>query len=86
MTLAEELTPTTYELVRIGLQQEGTNVVAIADIKIRNAAGRVLKMHNPETILLPGEKAALVTFVNRELAAFGAATGLTKWVKPEEEV
>lgn len=85
MTITDELTPTTYELVRIGIERDGTDVVAIADLRIRNADGKILAIHNPGTTLTPGEKAALGAFVNRELGAFEAAEGLTEWVPPVEE-
>ena len=82
MTITDELTPTTYELVRIGIQREGTDVVAIADLRIRNASDKILAIHNPSATLTPGEKSVLGAFVERELAAFEASTGLTEWVPP----
>lgn len=85
MSIIEELTPVYYKLLRIGLQQKNGNVIAIADMHILNADGRVLATHNPSTTLTTAEKQALAGFVNRELAAFEAATGLIKWVEPEEE-
>ena len=84
MSIVTDLTPTQYSLIRIGLQQEGTKVVAIADMWIYNAAGRRLATHNPGTTLTTNEKQVLAGFVNRELAAFEAATGLTKYIPPEE--
>lgn len=84
MSIVADLAPTQYKLIRIGLQQEGTEVVAIADMWIYNAAGQRLTTHNPSTTLTPSEKQVLVGFVNRELAAFEAATGLTKYVPLEE--
>jgi len=84
MSVITDLTPTQYSLTRIGLQQEGTSVVAIADMMIHNADGRRLATHNPSATLTQNEKQALIGFVNRELAAFESATGLTKYVPPEE--
>lgn len=83
MSLIEDLTPVHYQLTRIGLQREGSDVVAIADLTILNANGTVLATHNPSTTLTATEKQALAGFVNRELAAFEATTGLTKWIPIE---
>ena len=84
MSIVTDLTPTQYELIRIGLQREGTEVIAIADMWIYNAAGQRLTTHNPSTTLTTNEKQVLVGFVNRNLAAFEAASGLTKYIPPEE--
>ena len=84
MSIITDLTPTQYELIRIGIQREGTEVVAIADMWIYNADGRRLTTHNPSTTLTQNEKQVLLGFVNRNLAAFEAATGLTKYTPPEE--
>lgn len=84
MTITEELTPTTYELIRIGIQREGADVVAIADLRIRNASGKILAIHNPSTTLTAGEKSALLAFVNREMGLFEASSGLVEWIPPEE--
>lgn len=82
MGIITDLTPAHYKLVRIGIERDGSDVVAIADLRIVNADGGVLAMHNPQTILTAPEKAALVGFVTRELALFETATGLTEWVEP----
>lgn len=83
MSIIDDLTPVYYELTRIGVQRENGDVVAIADMRIRNADGKILITHNPQTTLTPQEKQALGEFVNRELAVFETATGLTEWVEPE---
>lgn len=82
MPLIEDLTPAHYQLQRIGLQRDGSDVVAIADLTIYSATGKMLAVHNPTTTLTPAEKQALAAFVARELAAFEAATGLTEWTGP----
>lgn len=85
MGLIADLTPVYYTLVRIGIQRTNGDVVAVADLRILNADGGVLCHHNPSTTLTPQEKQALGNFVNREMAAFETATGLTEWIEPEEE-
>ena len=79
MALVADLTPVYYRLTRIGVQRSGSTVIAIADMQILNANGRQLATHNPSTTLTQAEKQALAGFVNRELAAFEAATGLIEW-------
>ena len=81
MAIVADLTPVYYSLTRIGLQRDGADVVAIADLRILNASGRQLATHNPGTTLTPAERAALLGFVNRELGLFETATGLTVWVE-----
>ena len=86
MGLITNLTPVYYDLTRIGLQRTNGDVIAIADMRILNADGKQLDTHNPSTVLTSQEKQMLAAFVNRELAAFEAATGLTEWIEPEEKV
>jgi len=42
MSIITDLTPVAYRLIRIGVQQEGTNVVAVADMQILNGEGGYL--------------------------------------------
>ena len=84
MGLIQDLTPVYYRLTRIGIQRQNGDVVAVADMQILNADGKQLVTHNPSTTLTPQEKQALAAFVNRELAAFAQATGLTEWVESKE--
>lgn len=79
MGVVQDLTPVYYKLIRIGVKREGSEVVAIADLRILNEAGDVLCTHNPSTELTPAEKQVLNGFVNREMAVFEAATGLEEW-------
>jgi len=85
MGIVQDLTPTQYSLVRIGLQQDDGDVVATGDMQIHNAAGDVIAYHVAETVLTPSEKQMVITFVLRELASFEAATGLVRYVQPSEE-
>ena len=83
MGLIADLTPVYYALIRVGIQRTDSVVIAVADLRILNADGGVLCHHNPSTTLTQQEKQALGAFVNREMAAFEAATGLTEWEEPE---
>ena len=73
-------TPVYYELRRISLQlnSEG-DIVATADIRIRNADGAIIDDDHPTTTLSPGEADAFKTWVRGELAAYEVATGLTRY-------
>jgi len=84
VSIVTDLTPIYYRLQRIGIQRSNGNVVAIADMQIFNADGRILATHNPSTTLTTQEKQALAAFVNRELTAFEAVTGLTEYIELEE--
>lgn len=83
MGLIADLTPVYYTLSRVGIQRADGDVVAIADLRILNADGGVLCHHNPCTTLTTQEKLTLRNFVNREMAVFETATGLTEWEEPE---
>jgi len=85
MSIISDLTPAQYELFAIRLVRSGGDVLARADMRIRSASGKSLAIRHPSTTLTPGEKTALLGFVNRELAAFEALTGLTEWAESEEE-
>ena len=84
MGIVADLTPTQYSLIRISLQRSNGAVLVVGDMEIYNAAGQVIASHNASTTLTPSEEQMLATFVTRELAAFEAATGLTKCVGPKE--
>jgi hypothetical protein len=79
MELIASLTPVFYRLVRIGVQRDGDDVVATADLQILNRDGRPLVAFSPSITLTAGEKQTLRTFVSRELTLFENVTGLEKW-------
>lgn len=83
MSIVDRLTPKYYRLLRVILEQRGTDVAAIAKLHILNAEGEVIAPYNPAVTLLPQEKQAVVTFVLRELGMFEANTGLTRWQEEE---
>ena len=79
MGIISDLTPVYYKLTRIGIVRVPGDAIAIADLQILNADGRQLCSHNPDTTLTTNEKQLLAAFVNREMAVFETATGLTEW-------
>jgi hypothetical protein len=79
MTIVDRLTPVYYRLKRVGFQRAGEDVVAIADLEILNADGKVIATDHPVTTLTAQEEQALRTFLSRELAVYESATGLAEW-------
>ncbi len=81
MNIVDELTPTTYEPVRIALyQNESGDIVAEGDFIIRNAAGRELHRDNPVTTLTESEQSAFLTWFLAKLTEYEAANpGLARW-------
>ena len=73
-------TPVSYELRRIGLQLNAAGqVVALADLAIRNGAGQVIDDDHPQTTLTEDEEQAFRSWVLGKLAAYEAATGLARY-------
>ena len=83
MTIIDDLTPVHYQLVRIDIRQDESDVLASAELRILNAAGVRVSLDLPSTTLTPGEKTALAAFIARELGVYETATGLTEWEEPE---
>ena len=79
------LAPTQYEVMRLAFQQTDSGLVAFWDVRIRNAAGRILTVVHPANQPDMSTTTALASFYNASKAAFETATGLTEWVPPEEE-
>lgn len=82
MAILDELTPRWYEVLRLGMQRQDGDVIAIYDVAIRSVNGNRMGILNPSSVLTPGEKAAVVAIYLRDEAQFEAATGLEKWVEP----
>jgi len=77
-------TPTTYEPVRIALQQnDDGEIVALADFRIRNANGQVIDDDHPTVTLTEQERATFLTWFLGKLDLYEAATGLERYVPPE---
>lgn len=86
MSVITDLTPTQYELIRVGIQRDETEITAIADIRIYNADDRAMVIHNLNITSTPDEKQMLTRLIDRELGAFETRDKLTKYVPPKEEV
>lgn len=83
MAILDEVTPGYYEVMRLGMQKQDGDVVAIYDIAIRNVSGNRMAIINQSSILTEQEKAAVAAIYLRDEAQFEAATGLEKWAPPE---
>lgn len=84
MAILDELTPRWYEVLRLGMQRQDGEVVAIYDIAIRNVLGNRMKIINRGSVLTEQEKQAVIAIFLRDKAQFEAATGLEEWVVPPE--
>lgn len=76
MTIVDRMTPVYYKVLRIGLMQEGGDIIAIGDFAIFNAAGKRIETDNPSIELTTAERQAVVAFVNRNKTTYETATGL----------
>jgi hypothetical protein len=76
MSIVDDLIPTHYKLLRIGLQKSNGGIIAIGDLAIYNAAGKQITVDNPVVVLTSGEEAAVLGFVTRNLTNYETATGL----------
>jgi hypothetical protein len=86
VSVITDLTPTQYELVRIGIQCDETKITAIADVRIYNAGDHAMVIHNLSITLTPDEEQMLTRLIDRELGAFETRDKLTKYVPPKEDV
>ena len=81
MSVITRNVPATYQLLRIGIQlNEEGEIEAIADMVIRNAAGRVIDDDHPVTTMTTGEASAFKTWVLSKLSDYETATGLSRYV------
>lgn len=84
MSLINYLIPTYYKIGRLGIQKDGSQVVASYDVAIFNVDGRRLATIHPSSVLTAQEKTALLAIIQRDKNQFEANTGLTEWLPPEE--
>ena len=77
--IAERLTPATYQPVRIALVERDGVIVAEADFIIRNVNGDQIEWDHPAVTLTAGEQSTFLTWFLEKLAAYEAASNLTRW-------
>lgn len=85
MAILDKLTPKYYEVLRLGMQRQDGEVVAIYDIAIRSISGNTMQIINQSSVLTVPEKQAVVAIFLRDKEQFETATRLEEWVEPEEE-
>jgi hypothetical protein len=89
-TITERLTPTQYGNVRLVVQVANDETLTTdslsvhADIQVFNTAGQILETDNPTPQATPTQLAAFLAWVNTNLAAYEAATGLTRLIEEGE--
>ena len=84
MAILDRVTPKYYRILTLGIERVDDNVVARYHIAIYNVNGNVMTHINQGSILTEQEEAAVVAIFQRDVEAFEAATGLEKWMPPEE--
>lgn len=83
MAILDPITPVYYQVLRMGIQQTETDVIAMYDVAIRNATGDRLAILNPDSTLTEEERQVIRDIFVRDKQQFEAATGLPEWT-PEE--
>ncbi len=81
--IISRLTPTTYQPVRIALEERDGAIVAEADFIIRNANGEQIEWDHPEVTLTAGEQSTFLAWFLGKLSDYETATGLTRWTGGE---
>ena len=78
-------TPTHYKPQRIAFQPDGAGgIVARADFAILNTDGDVIDFDTPAAELTQGEYDAFLAWFNAKCSTYEAATGLERYVAPQE--
>ena len=84
MAILDELMPKYYKVLNLGMQRQNGEVVAVYDVAIRNVLGQRMAIISQGSPLTAQEQQAVVAIFQRDVAAFETATGLEKWIEPEE--
>lgn len=86
MSIVDKVTVTQFELVRMCHQLDADgNLVTLADVRLRNAAGHILGRDAVTVPWLAEEEAAIRAKIAEKVAMYAAATGWVQYVPPEEE-
>ena len=85
MTIQDRVTVTQFELVRLCHQPTADGLMTVADIRLRNAAGRIIGRHSIDVTWTPQELAVLEAKIAEKEMDFAAATEWTKYMPPEDE-
>ena len=80
MSIVDDLTPTHYKLIRVGVEKDAGGAIATTDMAIVNSSGVQLASHGVGVTLTQEEKQTLIGIVDRCTAEFEAETGLERWV------
>ena len=84
MTIVDRLTPTQYKLRRFAVQVADDGGLSLhSDIAVYNATGRQVGVDHPEPQATPAELNAFQAWLERNLAAYEAVTGLIELIGEE---
>jgi len=86
MAIMDSLTPKYYEVLDLGIQRQNGDVVASYNVIIRNVLGNKMRIINLDSVLTAQERQAVAAIFQRDVEAFETATGLERWIPPEENV
>jgi len=79
MSIVDQLTPTQYKLNRFAVQiGEDDELILTSDVGIYNATGGLVAYDHPTPQATAGELAAFLAWIERNLALYETATGLTE--------
>jgi len=79
MSIVDQLTPTQYKLQRFAVQVgDGGELSLFSDVAVYNADGRQVGDDHPTPQATAGELAAFAAWIERNLALYETATGLTE--------
>jgi len=86
MTIVDRTTITQFELVRMCHEPTGDgSLQTLADVRLRNASGRIIGSHSIDVTWTPQELAVLEAKIAEKEMDFAAATEWTKYVPPTKE-
>ena len=85
MNIVDRTTITQFELVRLCHQPTAAGLMTVADIRLRNAAGRIIGRHSIDVTWTPQELVVLEAKIAEKEMDFAAATEWTKYMPPEDE-
>ena len=87
MTIVDRLTVTQFELVRMCHQMDADgNLVTLADVRLRNAAGHVLGRDAVTVNWTAQEEAVIKAKIAEKVAQYAAVTGWMEYVPNRERM
>lgn len=86
MSIVDKVTVTQFEVVRICYQLDGDgNLVTLADVRLRNAAGHALGRDAVTVPWTAEEETTIKAKIADKITTYAAATGWVEYVPPKEK-